>query len=80
MDASRCVYDLEKYIIKREGRNVPDPQRKGEVKFILTKDNYGAGRHLDSFIFSKKITPAETTIEVKYIEEEPHQVNMPVFE
>jgi len=70
IDACRCCYDLSKYYIHRDGKKIADPNKRGLVKFLLSKDNYGAGKYLDSYLFSRKITPASTEIIVTYIDNE----------
>jgi len=77
VDACRCVYDMDKYTTLVNGKKVQDPKRKGEVQFTLTKDNYGAGKFLDSFVFSRKLTPSETVVE--YVFEEEDESSVPFF-
>jgi len=74
VDACRCVYDMDKYTTLVNGKKVQDPTKKGLVQFTLTKDNYGAGRYLDSFVFGRKLTPSETVIEYVYEEKDGGEV------
>ena len=77
IDACRCCYDLSKYYITQNGKKIPDPDRRGLVRFKLSKDNYGAGKYLDSYLFSREITPASTEVLLTF--KDSRISDMPIF-
>lgn len=74
VDAVRCVYDMDFIHIKKSDGREKDNQRLHMRDFVLTKDNYGAARHLDSFKVSREITPRQSAraFEVTYEMSETH--------
>lgn len=71
VDACRCVYDMDKFTTLVNGKKVPNPEKKGKVQFTLTKDNYGAGRFLKSFVFERQLTPSDTVVEIVFEDDKP---------
>lgn len=57
VDAVRCVYDMEKITIRKDGKDVQDPMKPEMRRFVLTKDNYGASRFTGGYVFERQITP-----------------------
>jgi replicative DNA helicase len=68
IDAVRCVYDMDKITVRKDEKQVPDPQHLQNRRFTLTKDNYGASRYTDGFMFEREVTPKSSArvIEVEY--------------
>jgi len=77
IDAVRCVYDMEHITVRKDDKQVPDTSKLGMRRFTLTKDNYGAARYTDSFVFDREITPRRgaQVVEVEY--EEAISLDMP---
>jgi len=80
IDAVRCVYDMDKIYIKQGGDSKIDPHSAHMRSFTLTKDNYGAVRHLDGFKVEREIVPKKSAphMEVEY--EEAMTADMPYME
>lgn len=57
IDAVRCVYDMEHITVRHNDKQVHDVSKLGMRRFTLTKDNYGAARYTDGFVFDREITP-----------------------
>lgn len=68
VDAVRCVYDMDKIYINKSGEKKLDPISTHMRKLSLTKDNYGAIQHLQSFEVEREITPSKSapSFEVEY--------------
>ncbi len=47
------------------------------MRFKLSKDNYGAEKYLDSYLFSREITPASTEVLLTF--KDSRISNMPIF-
>jgi|GEM_PF-715286 len=66
VDASRTVYELEK---------MQNDDRSGKRDLLLTKDNYGAIKHLKSFKVQRQITPTRESVPL--IEETLYHEGLP---
>lgn len=69
VDAVRCVYDMDKiYINSSTTEKKPDPLSAHMRRITLTKDNYGAIVHLQSYTFERQITPENSarSYEIEY--------------
>ena len=77
VDAVRCVYDMEKITIRKNDKQVPDPERIQDRTFTLTKDNYGASRYTDGFVFTREITPKGSA---RTIDIQTEEAGMPVID
>ena len=77
IDAVRCVYDMEHITVRKDDKQVPDTSKLGMRRFTLTKDNYGAARYTEGFVFDREITPIKgaRVVEVEY--EEGEAIDMP---
>lgn len=79
VDAVRCVYDMQKiYVRKSDGRQI-DPALTHMREITLTKDNYGAARHLESFTVRREITPKSGARSVEISYEEAERLEIPVI-
>jgi len=80
IDAVRCVYDMDKITVRKDGKQVSDPQHLQHRKFTLTKDNYGAAKYTDGFIFNREITPKRSArvVEIEY--EDDGSFDMPMID
>ncbi len=65
VDAVRVSYEIEKIMVRRDGRMVPKRDSLHLRKFTLTKDNWGAFRHLGGFEFERHVTPMQSAREVE---------------
>lgn len=80
IDAVRLVYDMEKIMHKRNDKFVPDENRTEYRKFVVTKDNYGALKYLDNFIFERVITPKGSSKHVEIIyEQDKNRLELPMI-
>ena len=77
IDAVRCVYDMEHITVRKNDKQVPDTSKLGMRRFTLSKDNYGAARYTDGFMFDREITPRRgaQVVEIEY--EGYEAINMP---
>jgi len=79
VDAVRCVYDMQKIYVTRNGTKQIDPALAHMREITLTKDNYGAARHLESFSVRREITPKSGAREVEVTYEEAKAADMPMI-
>jgi len=79
VDAVRCVYDMQKIYVTRNGTKQIDPALAHMREITLTKDNYGAARHLEGFSVRREITPKGGAREIEVTYEEAKSADMPMF-
>ncbi|MDM5272095.1 AAA family ATPase [Sulfurovum sp. zt1-1] len=77
VDAVRCVYDMEKITIRKDGKDVPDPMKADMRRFMITKDNYGAARYTGGYVFERQITPRNSAPSFEVTYDDNDNLDMP---